>query len=98
MERLAAGRCRSKSTGKSVCAEFEENMRNAEKYARVHSVSEQERYAKYYNADTKDKSFQLGEQVVVLKKDSTHKPFARWKQGKILRVRSPYSYDVELAG
>jgi len=64
-------------------AEFEQNMRNAEKYAREHSVSEQERYAKYYNAHAKDKSFQIGEQVIVLEKDSTHKPFARWKQGKM---------------
>ena len=43
-------------------------------------------------------SLQIGDQVVVLEKDSTHKTFAHrnWKQGKIVRVRSPYSYDVEM--
>jgi len=55
-------------------AELEQNMRNAEKYAREHSVSEQQRYAKYYNTHAKDKSFQTGEQAIVVEKDSTHKP------------------------
>ena len=30
-----------------------------------------------------DKMFHVGDQVVVLEKDSTHKTFARWKHGKI---------------
>ena len=78
-------------------ADLEKDMRNAEKYARQHAVVAQKQYAKYYNAHTKDKTFQVGEQVVVLEKDSTHKTFARWKHGKIVRVRSPYSYDVEMS-
>jgi len=43
-------------------------MRNTEKYALEHSVIEQERYAKYYNAHAKEKLFQIGEQVVMLVK------------------------------
>ena len=78
-------------------ADLEQNMRNAKKYAREHSIIEQERYAKHYNDHAKDKSFQTGEQVVILEKDSSHKPFVHWKQGKILRVHSPYSYDVGLS-
>jgi len=33
----------------------------------------------------------------VLENASTHRTFARWKQGKITKVRSPYSYMVEMA-
>ena len=34
-------------------------------------------------------ALRVGDQVAVLEKDSTHKTFARWKQGKITKVRSP---------
>ena len=67
--------------------DLEVNMRNAEKYARQHAAVAQQRYAKYHNVTTKDKMFRVGDQVVVLEKDSTHKTFARWKQGKIAKVR-----------
>ena len=43
-----------------------------------------------------DKRFQVGEKVVVLDKDSTHRTFARWQLGTITCVRSPYSYDVQM--
>jgi len=59
-------------------AVLEKNMRNAEKYAREHSTIEQQQYAKYYNAHAKGKSFQIGEQVVMLEKDSSHKLFVRY--------------------
>jgi len=74
--------------------DLETNMHNAERYARQHA---QQRYTKYHNITTKDKMFLVGDQVVVLEKDSTHKTFARWKQGKITKVRSPHSYMVEMA-
>ena len=71
-------------------------MHNAERYARQHADVAQQRYAKYHNVTTKDKMFRVGDQVIVLEKDSTHKTFARWKQGKIT-VRSPHSYMVKMA-
>jgi len=57
--------------------DLEKDMHNAERHAREHAVVAQTQYAKYYNDHTKDKNFQVGEQVVVLEKDSTHKTFAR---------------------
>jgi len=62
-----------------------------------HTATAQAHYSKYYNKYAAEKRFQAGEQVVVLDKDSTHKTFARWQLGTIARVRSPYSYDVEMA-
>ena len=35
--------------------------------------------------------------MVVPEKDSTHKTFARWKQRKITKVRSPHSNMVQMA-
>ena len=71
-------------------------MKNAEKYAREHALVAQKQYADYYNARAKDKAFSVGDQVVVLEKDSAHKTFARWKHGTVVKVRSPYSYDIQM--
>ena len=77
--------------------DLETDMQNARRYAHLHANAAQQQYTEQYNKHAKDKSFQVGQQVVVLEKDSTHKTFARWKQGTITRVRSPYSYEVQLS-
>ena len=63
-------------------------------FANKHAEIAQAQYTKYYNKHAVDKKFQVGEQVVVLDKDLTHKTFARWQLGTITSVRSPHSYDV----
>jgi len=68
----------------------------AAEFADKHAKIAQAQYTKYYNKHAVDKRFQVGEQVVVLDKDSTHKTFARWQLGTITRIRSPYSYDVQM--
>ena len=77
--------------------DLETDMQNGRRYAHLHANAAQQQYTKQYNKHAKDKSFQVGQQVVVLEKDSTHKTFARWKQGTITCVRSPYSYKVQLS-
>ena len=42
------------------------------------------------------KTFNEGEKVIVLIKDSTNHLLSRWQVGKIVKVKSPYSYLVEL--
>ena len=76
--------------------DLETNMTNARKYARMHADTAQQKYAEHYNKHAKEKAFQVGDQVVVLEKDSAHKVFARWKQGQVTRVRSPHSYEVQM--
>jgi len=56
-------------------------MQSARNYARIYANITLQKYTEQYNKHTTDKSFQVGQQVVVLQKDSTHKVFARWKQG-----------------
>jgi len=41
-------------------------------------------YAKFYNAKAVDKSFQVGEQVIVLERNSNSKTFARWQTGEFV--------------
>ena len=71
-------------------------MHNAKKYALMHADVAQKQYADQYNKHAREKSFHVGQQVVVLEKDSAHKVFARWKQGSITRIRSLHSYEVQL--
>ena len=56
----------------------------------------QEQYAKFYNTKAVDKSFQIGEEVIVLEKDSNSKTFARWQTGEICEKLSPYTYIVSM--
>jgi len=59
----------------------------------------QQRYVTRYNKRSCDKSFTIGESVLVLQKDSTaSKVFSRWiGPAMIYEVQSPYSYVVEFA-
>jgi len=71
-------------------------LETAGKFANEHSKIAQAQYAKYYNARAADKSFTMGEQVIVLEKDSNSKTFAKWQTGVIAKVLSPYSYLVNM--
>ena len=77
--------------------DLKSRLETTAEFADKHAETAQAHCSKYYNKYAAEKRFQAGEQVVVLDKDSTHKTFARWQLGTIARVRSPYSYDVEMA-
>ena len=77
--------------------DLKSRLETTAEFADKHAAIAQAHYSKHYNKSAADKKFQVGEQVVVLDKDSTHKTFARWQLGTIARVRSPYSYNVEMA-
>jgi len=76
--------------------DLKSRLETTAEFADKHAEIAQAQYTKYYNKHAVDKKFQVGEQVVVLDKDSTHKTFARRQLGTITRVRSPYSYDVQM--
>jgi len=40
--------------------------------------------------------FKVGDEVIVLEKDSNSKTFARWKTGTVVNVLSPHSYIVSM--
>jgi len=82
-------------------AEFLKDLRDkleiARSYANSHGETAQQRYVTRYNRRSCDKSFTVGENVLVLQKDSTaSKVFSRWiGPAVIYEVQSPYSYVVE---
>jgi len=70
------------------------HLETTREFATQHAQKTQEQYAKYYNTHAHHKTFQVGEEVIVLEKDSNSKTYSRWCTGEVLRVLSPFSYIV----
>ena len=65
--------------------------------ANTNAMTAQTNYTNYYNNSARDKSFSVGEQVLVLHPNSTNKLLAQWTGPlQILAKVSPYSYQVRL--
>jgi len=81
--------------------EFLTDLRNkldtARSYAESHAQRAQQRYVNRYNRRSCDKTFALGESVLVLQKDSTaSKVFSRWiGPATVVEIQSPHSYLIE---
>jgi hypothetical protein len=57
-----------------------EKLEAANEYASQHSKAEQSRFVNNYNRRTRDKAFSVGEQCLILQKDSSSSAlFAQWK-------------------
>jgi hypothetical protein len=76
------------------------NLQIAKAYAESHAQRSQQLTAERYNRRSKEKSFEVGDEVLILKTDSTKsRVFSKWRgPAKIVTVKSPYSYIVELDG
>ena len=71
----------------------------AEKFATSHAAHEQHRWASRYNLRSRQKRFDVGEQVLILTPDSTTRMWSRWKApATVVEVKSPNSYIVEIDG
>jgi hypothetical protein len=58
-----------------------------------------EKYAKYYNRHARHKEFDVGQKVLILTPDTTHKAFAQWLgPATILDKTSMYGYIVDHEG
>jgi len=86
----------NKSTVKYL-KDLRERLANALSFAQSHAEKIQQQYVARYNARSCDKSFQVGEPVLVLQKDSTaSKVFSRWIGPVVVtHIQSPHSYIVE---
>ena len=83
-------------TVEKYLSDLKETLEKTREFADKHAKRAQEQYAKFYNTKAVDKSFQIGEQVIVLEKDSASKTFARWQTGEICQKLSPYTYIVSM--
>jgi len=79
--------------------ELKLNLQTACDYADSHAMREQNRYVAHHNLRSRDKSFSVGEQVLILKPDSTNKLFSRWSgPASVVERLSNHSYLVEIDG
>ena len=80
--------------------ELRERFDSVEAFAAEHANMKQTQYTNRYNLRSHDKSFDVGEQVLILTPDTTSsKTFSRWKGPAIVTIKkSPYSYIVDLEG
>ena len=68
----------------------------AKKFAEENAKQGQQRYVNRYNLRSRTKTFEVGDTVIILKRDSTNHLFSRWTgPAKIRRKLSDNSYDVE---
>ena len=79
---------------------LKENLDFAIAYSDYYSHIEQEKYAYKYNLRNTDRKYQVGDKVVILAPNSGGtKVFNRWQgPGIISRIKSPYSYIIEIEG
>jgi len=78
--------------------DLRQRFATSEEYASSHAGIRQAQYTTRYNQRSREKNFDVGEQVLVLSPDSTaSKIFSRWRgPGVIIAKKSPSSYIVEL--
>ncbi|GFU27549.1 retrovirus-related Pol polyprotein from transposon 17.6 [Trichonephila clavipes] len=77
--------------------EMKINMEKAAESASLTAAQKQKAYGDYFNKRSSVKNFSIGEQVVLLKPDSSNKIYARWTgPGEIIQHHPPHSYEVKL--
>jgi len=77
-------------------SDLKKTLEKTREFASKNAKRAQEQYAKFYNTKAVDKSFDVGEQVIVLESDSNSITFARWQTGEICRKLSTYTYIVSM--
>ena len=70
-------------TVEKYLSDLKETLEKTREFSDKHAKRAQEQCAKFYNTKAVDKSFKIGEQIIVLEKDSASKTFARWQTGEI---------------
>ena len=87
---------KNKSTSEFL-KDLRERLEVARSYAETHAMKAQEHYVERYNRRSSDKSFTVGEHVLVLQKDSSSsKVFSRWiGPAVVVEIQSPHSYVIE---
>ena len=79
--------------------DLKHNLQAASQYAMQHSEYMQSKYVDYYNQHSRHKSFDKGQQVLILTPDSTHKTFSQWLgPATVIEQHSDYGYFVEFEG
>jgi len=77
--------------------DLRDRLETARSYAEAHVTKAQQQYVERYNRRSCSKSFTVGEQVLVLQKDSTaSNAFSRWTvPAVVIEIQFSHSYVVE---
>ena len=77
--------------------DLRDRLETARSYAQAHATKVQGHFVERYNRRSCNKSFVVGEHVLVLQKDSTtSKVFSRWiGPAVVVEIQSPHSYVIE---
>ena len=81
-------------------ADLRQNLQLAKEFAEIAGDQEQSNYARKYNVRSSDRSFCVGDRVIILAPVKGGSKFMkRWQgPGVIVKVKAPYSYLVEIEG
>jgi len=75
-------------TASEYLEELKRNLEKAQDYAMAHTEKAQQRYISRYNLRAREKSFDIGQKVLVLIPDSTSsKTFSRWVGPAVIEDR-----------
>jgi hypothetical protein len=83
-------------TEKQCLDELRSCLQTARAYSEEHAELAQANYVAAYNKRAKDKSFAIGDTVIVLHSDCNNKLLSKWQIGSIFDVYSEYNYLVEM--
>ena len=79
--------------------ELQHNLTVARRYAEEVAFKMQAQYTHQYNLRARNKSFQIGDKVIILLPNSTNKAFSTWQgPAEIISKKSANSYLVEFQG
>ena len=93
----ADGPALSTSTVKEFCEKIASDIKVGYDLAAVESAKAQDHYVSHYNKRSKDKSFDVGKQVIVLFPDSNNKMLAKFQGPAMIKEKlNDYAYLVEM--
>ncbi len=76
--------------------DLKERLEISKMYASENAKVMQHKYVSNYNMRSRDKEFDIGDDVFILMADTENKIYSRWTgPARIMKRVSPYSYDVE---
>ena len=85
-------------TAAQYLTQLKNRLKAAAEKAIEYGGFQQQMYAKYRNRKAKEKTFEIGDEVIVLTPDSTNKIYARWiGPCTVLKKITNHSYLVETA-
>ena len=82
-------------SGEEYLQILKERLEEAKIKALENSDVNQKAYTSQYNLRSMDKTFEIGENILILMADSENKLYSNWTPGIIQQKKSPYSYIVQ---